>query len=76
MSTLLLQHHGFTTPIHPSYLDTLLYSARATLSLDVKAANFPDTLTRWGQVLRILLRIAGPLCLGLAALALRGRVKR
>ena len=46
------------------------------MSLDVKAADFPDTLTRWGQVLRILLRIAGPLCLGLAALALRGRVKR
>lgn len=33
-------------------------------------------LTPWGEALRVALRIIGPLLLGLAALSLRGRVKR
>jgi uncharacterized protein YjbI with pentapeptide repeats len=64
---------GFTNPPQPdSYWTSLLYSFRATLSLtddDVK-------LTAWGKLLQALLRISGPLLLGLALLAVRGRVKR
>jgi hypothetical protein len=33
-------------------------------------------LTQFGQVLLITVRVLGPLLLGLALLALRGRVKR
>jgi uncharacterized protein YjbI with pentapeptide repeats len=64
---------GFTTPPHPnSYWTSLLYAFRATLSLtddDVK-------LTAWGRFLQALLRLTGPVLLGLALLALRNRVKR
>jgi uncharacterized protein YjbI with pentapeptide repeats len=64
---------GFTLPPRPaSYWTSLLYSFRSTISLtdnDVK-------LTPWGQLLQALLRLTGPVLLGLALLALRGRVKR
>jgi Pentapeptide repeats (9 copies) len=64
---------GFAKPPQPvSYWTSLLYSFRATLSL-------PDDnvqLTAWGQLLQGLLRLTGPVLLGLALLALRGRVKR
>jgi uncharacterized protein YjbI with pentapeptide repeats len=64
---------GFTVPPRPvSYWTSLLYAFRATLSLtdnDVK-------LTAWGQLLQGVLRLTGPVLLGLALLALRGRVKR
>jgi uncharacterized protein YjbI with pentapeptide repeats len=64
---------GFNTPPHPnSYWTSLLYAFRATLSLtddDVK-------LTAWGRLLQALLRLSGPVLLGLALLALRNRVKR
>jgi hypothetical protein len=33
-------------------------------------------LTRFGDVVQILLRILGPVLLGLAVLSVRGRVKR
>jgi uncharacterized protein YjbI with pentapeptide repeats len=76
IAAFLLQHFGFPPPTQPGYLASLLYSASATLSLDLKVAGFPETISEAGQVVRILLRVSGPLCLGLAALALRGRVKR
>jgi hypothetical protein len=64
---------GFTRAPQPtSYWTSLLYAFRATLSL-------PDNdvaLTAWGKLLQALLRLTGPLLLGLALLALRGRVKR
>jgi hypothetical protein len=64
---------GFAVPPHPvSYWTSLLYAFRATLSLtdsDVK-------LTAWGGLLQGVLRLTGPVLLGLALLALRGRVKR
>lgn len=64
---------GFAIPPHPdTYWTGLLYSFRATLSLtdsDIK-------LTAWGQLLQGVLRLTGPVLLGLALLALRGRVKR
>lgn len=64
---------GFTVAPSPAtYWTSLLYAFRATLSLtdsDVK-------LTAWGQLLQSVLRLTGPVLLGLALLALRGRVKR
>ena len=64
---------GFTVPPHPdSYWTSLLYSFRATLSLTDTAIK----LTAWGQLLQGILRLTGPVLLGLAVLALRGRVKR
>jgi hypothetical protein len=61
-------------PAHPapSLWDSLLYTASSTLSIS------DDTLklTAWGKLLRILLRLLGPLLLGLALLSVRNRVKR
>ncbi|REE96657.1 pentapeptide repeat-containing protein [Thermomonospora umbrina] len=72
---LAMQHAGFPGP-HPSYLDALLYAFRSAFAIDIKTSTVPEAVTRWGQVIRIALRIAGPLFIGLAALAIRNRVKR
>jgi hypothetical protein len=74
-SAVVLQHAGFPGPT-PAYLDSLLYAAGSVLSLSLTIGHLPAVLTHWGDVIRMLLRIAGPVLLGLAALALRGRVKR
>jgi len=64
---------GFTSPPRPAtYWTSLLYAFRSTISLTDDAA----TLTAWGQLLQALLRLTGPVLLGLALLALRGRIKR
>jgi hypothetical protein len=64
---------GFTRPPQPdSYWTSLLYAFRATLSLTDNEVQ----LTAWGKLLQALLRITGPVLLGLALLAVRGRVKR
>jgi uncharacterized protein YjbI with pentapeptide repeats len=64
---------GFAVPPRPvSYLTSLLYAFRATLSL----TDDEVTLTAWGQLLQAVLKLTGPVLLGLALLALRGRVKR
>jgi hypothetical protein len=64
---------GFAVPPRPvSYWTSLLYAFRATLSL----TDNEVTLTAWGQLLQAVLRLTGPVLLGLALLALRGRVKR
>jgi pentapeptide repeat protein len=64
---------GFLHPPQPdTYWTSLLYAFRATLSL-----TDPEvTLTAWGKFLQAVLRLTGPVLLGLAILALRGRVKR
>ena len=54
----------------------MLYAGGSVLSLGLSIGHLPAILTRWGDAIRILLRIAGPVLLGLAALALRGRIKR
>jgi len=67
------QTFGFAQPPRPvSYWTSLLYAFRAILSL----ADSTVQLTPWGQLLQGLLRLTGPVLLGLALLALRGRVKR
>ena len=64
---------GFAVPPQPvSYWTSLLYAFRATLSLTDDQVK----LTAWGQLLQGVLRLTGPVLLGLALLALRGRVKR
>ena len=64
---------GFARPAQPaSYWTSLLYAFRATLSLTDSNVQ----LTAWGQLLQGLLRLTGPVLLGLALLALRGRVRR
>ena len=65
--------HVLAKPPQPvSYWTSLLYAFRATLSLTDSNVQ----LTAWGQLLQALLRITGPVLLGLGLLALRGRVKR
>ncbi|MFE5584135.1 pentapeptide repeat-containing protein [Kitasatospora sp. NPDC056531] len=64
---------GFASPPQPvSYWTSLLYALRATLSLTDDEVK----LTAWGKLLQAVLRLTGPVLLGLALLALRGRVKR
>ncbi len=64
---------GFTRPPQPAtYWTSLLYAFRSTISL----TDNDVTLTAWGQLLQALLRLTGPVLLGLALLALRNRVKR
>ena len=64
---------GFTSPPQPAtYWTSLLYAFRSTISLTDDAV----TLTAWGQLLQALLRLTGPVLVGLALLALRGRIKR
>jgi len=69
-----LQRAGFPGSPH-GYMDYLLYASASALSLDL-TGHLPSTLTDWGQVVRMILRVAGPVLLGLGALAVRGRVKR
>lgn len=70
-----LARAGFPGHHHPGYLDCLLYASGSLLSLDLPG-HVPAALTDWGQLIRIVLRIGGPVLLGLGALAVRGRLKR
>ena len=69
-----LQQIGFVGPSR-GYVAYLLYSSGSSLSLDL-AGSLPTTLTDWETSRPRILRISGPVLLGLAALALRGRIKR
>jgi uncharacterized protein YjbI with pentapeptide repeats len=59
-------------PSPPTVWGSLLYAARSTLSI----ADPEAQLTGWGKLLQLVLRLAGPVLLGLALLAVRNRVKR
>jgi hypothetical protein len=62
---------GFIEPPEPiSYWTSLLYAFRSTISL----TDSQVTLTAWGAFFQALLRITGPVLLGLTLLALRWRV--
>ena len=71
----LLHAVGFR-PLHPvtprSFWSSVLYAAESTLSL----GGADVSLTGWGRALRIVLRLTGPVLLGLALLSVRNRVKR
>ena len=70
---MLLHLVGYAThPSPASVWGSLLYAASSALWIgddDVR-------LTGWGKLLRIALRLAGPVLLGLALLSIRNRVKR
>ena len=74
LAALAFQRAGFPGHTH-GYLDCLLYASGSVLSLDL-TGHLPMLLTDWGQLARMLLRIGGPVLLGLGALAVRGRIKR
>jgi hypothetical protein len=59
-------------PSPPTTWGSLLYAARSTLSI----ADPEAQLTGWGKLFQLILRLAGPVLLGLALLAVRNRVKR
>nr|WP_229908091.1 pentapeptide repeat-containing protein [Amycolatopsis oliviviridis] len=65
---------GFKTT--PAFGDTLIYVAQSTVSLETKLSSLPKDLTPFGEVMRLVMRVLGPLLLGLTLLAVRNRVKR
>ena len=64
-----------TTAVTPdtSFGGALVYSARTVIGL---TRDPQPRLTRFGDVVQILLRIVGPVLLGLAVLSVRGRIRR
>jgi hypothetical protein len=61
----LFRHIGFAQPARArSYLDGLLYAAESTVSL----SSGDVQLSPWGRVVRIVLRVTGPVLLALALL--------
>jgi uncharacterized protein YjbI with pentapeptide repeats len=70
---ILFQNLGFVHPPLPrSFWGSLLYAMKSTLSLTDDEVQ----LTAWGGLLQVMLRILGPVLLGLALLSIRNRVKR
>jgi len=70
---MLLHLVGYAThPSPASVWGSLLYAASSTLWIGDDQVR----LTGWGKLLRIALRLAGPVLLGLALLSMRNRVKR
>jgi hypothetical protein len=70
-SSLLLLLFGFSDP-EPSLSDAVLTAVEGAIPGVPTAA----ALTSWGRVINLALTVAGPVLFGLAALALRNRVKR
>lgn len=71
----LLQAAGFNGG-DPPFRDALIYAGQTTIAIPSGNRALTDHLSWTGEVLRIVLRLAGPLLLGLALLAVRNRVKR
>jgi len=71
-----LQYAGFQIHGHehaPGYLYCVLYAAGSVVSLSLANGHLPAVMTALGDVIHLVLRIGGPVLLGLAALAVRGR---
>jgi hypothetical protein len=60
---------------HPAFGTCLLHVAQSTVSLETKLAMLPSP-TWQGEILRLTMRLLGPVFLGLTLLAIRNRVKR
>jgi uncharacterized protein YjbI with pentapeptide repeats len=58
-----------------SFADALEFAARESISV-LQSRSSAVTLTHAGAILDFLLRLLGPVLLGLAVLAIRGRMKR
>jgi uncharacterized protein YjbI with pentapeptide repeats len=71
----LLQSVGFNGG-DPAFRDALIYAAQSTVSIASSNEALTDQVSWAGEVLRIVLRLIGPLLLGLALLSVRNRVKR
>jgi hypothetical protein len=70
----LFQHFGFKGA-HPSFWTSFVYTAETMFSIQSTNEGL-QKLYATGEVLRIVLRISGPVLLGLALLSIRNRVKR
>ena len=71
----LLQAIGFDGG-DPGFRDAVIYAAQSTISVASGNTALTEHVSWAGEVLRIVLRLVGPLLLGLALLAVRNRVKR
>jgi Pentapeptide repeats (9 copies) len=69
-----LQAIGFNAG-DPSFRDSLIYAAQNTLSIQ-GSKLLADRVSWAGEVVRIALRLVGPILIGLALLSVRNRVKR
>jgi predicted NAD-dependent protein-ADP-ribosyltransferase YbiA (DUF1768 family) len=70
-AAVLFQQFGFVGP-PPTLRTSLIYTSQSMLSI----SDDPMRLTDWGKGFRIMLRLIGPLLLGLALLSVRNRIKR
>jgi Pentapeptide repeats (9 copies) len=71
----LLQSIGFNDG-DPGFRDALIYAAQSTISIASGNKVLTEHVSWTGEVLRIALRLIGPVLLGLALLSVRNRVKR
>jgi hypothetical protein len=71
----LLQSIGFNGG-DPPFRDALIYAAQSTVSITSNNRALIDHVSWAGESIRIVLRLVGPLVLGLALLSVRNRVKR
>jgi hypothetical protein len=71
----LLQAIGFKGG-DPGFRDALIYAAQSSISIASGNTALAEHVSWAGEVLRIALRLIGPVLLGLALLSVRNRVKR
>jgi hypothetical protein len=71
----LLQAIGFNGG-DPGFRDVMIYAAQSTVSIASGNKALTEHVSWAGEVLRIVLRLAGPLLRGLTLLSIRGRVRR
>lgn len=69
-SSFLALYHGFDGPA--SFTDSVLFTLAGSTGLSPSEQG----LTNWGRFIRLVLRLFGPLFIGLALISVRGRVKR
>jgi uncharacterized protein YjbI with pentapeptide repeats len=72
----LLQTVGFNLNSDPSFRDALIYATQNTISIASGNKTLTEHVSWAGEVVRIALRLIGPILLGLALLSVRNRVKR
>ena len=71
----LLQAIGFDGG-DPGFRDAGIYAAQSTISIGSGSKALTEDVSWAGEVLRIVLRLVGPVLLGLVLLSVRNRVKR
>jgi uncharacterized protein YjbI with pentapeptide repeats len=84
LASLVVVVAGLTVPLQsigfdggdPGFGDAVIYAAQSTISMPSGNPALTEQVSRAGEVLRIVLRLAGPVLLGLMLLSIRGRVRR